>query len=84
MAKRNGNKQKRQTKDEYYMPTSEEDIDELENWIVGETEDGHMPLVRKPQHVIDEERGDEIRQLRKEQAQREMYDDPVMNWSGNR
>ena len=82
MAKRNGNKQKRQTKDEYYMPTSEED--ELDNWIVGETEDGHMPLVRKPQHVIDEDRGDEIRQLRKEQAQREMYDDPVMNWSGLR
>ena len=25
--------------------------DELENWIVGETEDGHMPLVKKPQHV---------------------------------
>ena len=82
MAKRNGNKQKRQTKDEYYMPTSEED--ELDNWIVGETEDGHMPLVRKPQHVIDEDRGDEIRQLRKEQAQREMYDDPVMNCSGLR
>ena len=54
------------------------------NWIIGETEDGHMPLVRKPQHVIDEDRGDEIRQLRKEQAQREMYDDPVMNWSGLR
>ena len=82
MAKRKGNKQKRQTKDEYYMPTSEED--ELDNWIVGETEDGHMPLVRKPQHVIDEDRGDEIRQLRKEQAQREMYDDPFMNWSGLR
>ena len=82
MAKRNGNKQKRQTKDEYYIPTSEED--ELDNWIVGETEDGHMPLVRKPQHVIDEDRGDEIRQLRKEQAQREMYDDPFMNWSGLR
>jgi len=58
--------------------------DVLENWIVGETEDGHMPLVRKPQHVIDEDRGDEIRQLRKEQAQREMYDDPFMNWSGLR
>ena len=58
--------------------------DELENWIVGETEDGHMPLVRKPQHVIDEDRGDEIRQLRKEQAQREMYDDPYLNWSGLR
>ena len=26
MAKRNGNKQKRQTKDEYYMPTSEEEF----------------------------------------------------------
>ena len=38
----------------------------------------------RPQHVIDEERADEIRQLRKEQAQREMYDDPVMNWSGLR
>ena len=58
--------------------------DELRNWIIGETEDGHMTLVRKPQHVIDEDRGDEIRQQRKEQAQREMYDDPVMNWSGLR
>ena len=58
--------------------------DELRNWIIGETEDGHMPLVRKPQHVIDEDRGDEIRQSRKEQAQREMYDDPFMNWSGLR
>ena len=58
--------------------------DELKNWIVGETEDGHMPLVRKPQHVIDEDRGDEIRQMRKEQAKREMYDDPLMNWSGLR
>jgi hypothetical protein len=58
--------------------------DELRNWIIGKSEDGHMPLVRKPQHVIDEDRGDEIRQLRKEQAQREMYDDPFMNWSGLR
>ena len=58
--------------------------DELENWIVGETEDGHMPLVRKPQHVIDEERADEIRQLRKEQAQMEMFADPYLNWSGHR
>jgi|TARA_R110002051_G_scaffold295141_2_gene360858 hypothetical protein len=37
-----------------------------------------------PQHVIDENRADEIRQLRKEQAQMEMYDDPYLNWSGNR
>ena len=37
-----------------------------------------------PQHVIDENRADEIRQLRKEQAQMEMYDDPFMNWSGLR
>ena len=58
--------------------------DELRNWIIGETEDGHMPLVRKPQHVIDEERGDMIRQLRKEQAQMEMFDDPYLNWCGHR
>ena len=58
--------------------------DELEKWMIGESEDGHMPLVKKPQHVIDEDRGDEIRQMRKEQAQREMYDDPYMNWSGLR
>ena len=58
--------------------------DELDKWMVGESEHGHMPLVKKPQHVIDEDRADEIRQLRKEQAQREMYDDPVMYWSGLR
>jgi hypothetical protein len=38
----------------------------------------------RPQHVIDEERGDAIRQMRKEQAQMEMFDDPYMNWSGLR
>ena len=38
----------------------------------------------RPQHVIDEERGDEIRQWRKEQAQMEMFDDPYENWSGHR
>jgi hypothetical protein len=49
---------------------------DLEKWIV---EEG-----KTPQHVIDEERGDMIRQRRKEQAQMEMYDDPFMNWSGLR
>ena len=58
--------------------------DELDKWMVGESEHGHMPLIKKPQHVIDEERGDMIRQLRKEQAQMEMYDDPYLNWSGHR
>jgi len=29
----------------------------------------------KPQHVIDEDRGDELRQLRKDQRQWEMYKD---------
>ena len=58
--------------------------DELDKWMVGESEHGHMPLVKKPQHVIDEERADEIRQLRKEQAQMEMFDDPHLNWSGHR
>ena len=36
----------RQTKDGVLEDVLE---DELENWIVGETEDGHMPLVKKPQ-----------------------------------
>ena len=58
--------------------------DELDKWMVGDSEHGHMPLVKKPQHVIDEERGDMIRQLRREQAQMEMYDDPYLNWSGHR
>jgi hypothetical protein len=58
--------------------------DELDKWMVGESEHGHMPLVKKPQHVIDEERGDMIRHLRKEQAQMEMFDDPYLNWSGHR
>ena len=58
--------------------------DELKNWIIGETEDGHMPLVRKPQHVIDEAKVDEAIMRRHDQRQCEMYDDPVMNWSGLR
>ena len=37
-----------------------------------------------PQHVIDENRADLIRERRKELAQMEMYDDEWMNWSGLR
>ena len=37
-----------------------------------------------PQHVIDENRADMIRERRKELAQMEMYDDPYLNWSGHR
>ena len=58
--------------------------DELRNWIIGETEDGHMPLVRKPQHVIDEAKVDEAIMRRHDLRQMEMYDDPYMNWSGYR
>ena len=38
----------------------------------------------RPQHVIDEERVDEAILERHDQRQRDMYDDPVMNWSGLR
>ena len=96
MAKRNGNKQKRQTKDEYYIPTSEED--ELDNWIVGETEDGHMPLVKKKKKQTEEEMymptseeefqadlaADDMRYHHYCLEQQEMYDDPYLNWSGLR
>ncbi len=42
------------------------------------------PMEDVPQHIIDEERADEIRQMRKEQAQMEMFDDSYLNWSGHR
>ena len=58
--------------------------DELEKWIIGETEDGYMPLVKKPQHIIDEEKVDEAIQRMYDRGQQEMFDDPVMNWSGLR
>ena len=51
--------------------------------MVDEGDYEYLPK-RRPQHVIDEERGDAIRQWRKEHAQMEMFDDPVMNWSGLR
>jgi hypothetical protein len=42
------------------------------------------PMEDVPQHIIDEERADEIRQMRKEQAQMEMFDDSYLNWSEHR
>ena len=70
--------------------------DELENWIIGETEDGHMPLVRKKQTkeemympTSEEEfqadlDAQDMRYLHYCREQEEMYNDPVMNWSGLR
>ena len=58
--------------------------DELRNWIIGETENGHMPLVRKPQHVIDEAKVDEAIMTRHDQRQWEMYHDEMWNWNGMR
>ena len=59
MAKRNGNKQKRQTKNEYYMPTSEEEFQA----------DLDAQDMRYHHYCLE---------------QQEMYDDPFLNWSGNR
>ena len=72
--------------------------DELRNWIIGETEDGHMPLVRKKIKQTEEEMymptseeefqadlaTDDARHLQYCREQEEMYNDPVMNWSGLR
>ena len=72
--------------------------DELRNWIIGETEDGHMPLVRKKIKQTEEEMymptseeefqadlaADDARHLQYCREQEEMYNDPVMNWSGLR
>ena len=76
----------------------EEDIDELENWIVGETEEGHMPLVKKKKrqtkdefYMSDSEEefqadldAQDMRYFQYCREQEEMYNDPVMNWSGLR
>jgi len=59
MAKRNGNKQKKETKDEYYMPTSEEEFQA----------DLDAQDMRYHHYCLE---------------QQEMYDDPFLNWSGNR
>jgi len=71
--------------DELAEKVANEPIDDvLEKWIIGDTEDGYMPLVKKPQHIIDEEKVDEAIQRMYDQGQQEMFDDPVMNWSGLR
>ena len=70
--------------------------DVLEKWIIGETEDGHMPLVKKKQTkeelfmpTSEEEfqadlAADEMRYHHYCLEQQEMYDDSYMNWSGLR
>ena len=35
--------------------------DELEKWMVGESEHGHMPLIKKPQHVKEYSYGEKKR-----------------------
>ena len=39
---------------------------------------------KRPQHVIDEEEVDEAILERHDRKQMEMFDDPYMNWSGQR
>ena len=70
--------------------------DELEKWIIGETEDGHMPLVKKKQtkeemFMPDSEEefqadlaADDMRYHHYCLEQQEMYNDPYLNWSGLR
>ena len=41
-------------------------------------------LPKRPQHVIDEEKVDDAILERHDRRQMEMFDDPVMNWSGLR
>ena len=42
------------------------------------------PGIDNRQSAIDEDRADQIRQFRKDQAKLDMYNDPIMNWSGLR
>ena len=63
------------------------DIDKIAKKVAEESIDEDVLQEDKeeiPQHVIDENRADLIRERRKELAQMEMYDDPYLNWSGHR
>ena len=62
----------------------DESLKEIKELLENVDEGNYEYMPKRPQHVIDEARGDAIRQWRKEQAQMEMFDDPVMNWSGLR
>ena len=41
-------------------------------------------LPKRPQHIIDEEKVDEVILERHDRRQMEMFDDPYENWSGLR
>ena len=59
-------------------------LNEIKDLLENVDEGNYEYMPKRPQHVIDEERGDAIRQWRKEHAQMEMFDDPYLNWSGLR
>ena len=66
------------------MGIADKIISKVEESMEKVDEGNYEYLPKRPQPIIDEETIDLVRELTKEQAQREMYDDPVMNWSGLR
>jgi hypothetical protein len=59
------------------------DVDKIAKKVANEPIE-NMKEKTVPQHIKDENRADIIKARRKELAQMEMYNDPYMNWSGNR
>ncbi len=56
-----------------------ENVERIKNYM-----DKEKTEKKRPQHVIDEEKADEVRERERDRMQIEMYDDPYLNWSGHR
>ena len=56
-----------------------ENVERIKNYM-----DKEKTEKKRPQHVIDEEKADEARERERDRMQMEMFDDPYMNWSGQR
>ena len=59
-------------------------LNEIKELLENVDEGNYEYMPKRPQHVIDEEKVDEAILERHDRKQMEMFDDPYMNWSGQR
>ena len=63
---------------------SQQRRDALNVYLLMKNSNEEIQVVNEKQSAIDEDRADRIRQFRRDQEQFDMYNDPVMNYSGLR
>ena len=61
-----------------------ESLNEIKELLENVDEGNYEYMPKRPQHIIDEEKGDEEILNRHDRRQMEMFDDPYLNWSGLR